>query len=130
MDFFAKRTQLAAAIASSIEALAAGDAAAALAGVRALVDDAEFSGGKPEEAKALVDHCLCQAVDGTLDGGGAAALHRALDLTVLFAAEGVVDLPCPLNILNDVLSAGLDFRSTPVQDVMDASAPTCTSGDS
>ena len=105
MDFFAKRTQLAAAIASSIEALAAGDAAAALAGVRALVDDAEFSGGKPEEAKALVDHCLCQAVDGTLDGGGAAALHRALDLTVLFAAEGVVDLPCPLNILNDVLSA-------------------------
>ena len=34
------------------------------------------------------------------------------------------------NFLNDVLSAGLDFRSTPVQDVMDASAPTCTSGDS
>jgi hypothetical protein len=57
--------------------------------------------------RALLDHCLCQTVDDTLDAEGAAGeqLQRALDLTVLFAARGLVDLPCPLNVLNDVLGS-------------------------
>lgn len=75
--------------------------------VKALMEDSDFNGGKPEDMRALLDHCLCQVVDSTLDAeaGGSAALHAALDLTVQFAAQGLVDLPCPLNILNDVLSS-------------------------
>ena len=108
MDFFAQKTQLLACLRSCVATLAGeGGADAALAEVRAVVGDVAFHGGKPEEMRALLDHCLCQTVDDTLDAEGAAGeqLQRALDLTVLFAARGLVDLPCPLNVLNDVLGS-------------------------
>jgi THO complex subunit 1 len=109
MDFFAQKTQLLACLRSCIAASGAAEEGGddpALAEVRALVESAEFHGGKPDEVRAVLEHCLCQVVDDTLESEDAnVQLQRALDLTVLFAAKGLVDLPCPLNILNDVLGS-------------------------
>ena len=106
MDFFKRKEQLVARLASYIASTPVGLAhPGAAAEVQTLLDDTAFNGGKPEEMRGLLDHCLCQVVDDSLDQGGSAALLPALDLTVEFALKGLVDLPCPLNILNDVLSS-------------------------
>lgn len=107
MDFFEQKTQLLTCLRACIETIGSeGGDDAALAEIRGVVESADFHGGKPEEVRTVLEHCLCQVVDDTLEAADEnVQLQRALDLTVLFAARGLVDLPCPLNILNDVLGS-------------------------
>jgi THO complex subunit 1 len=101
MAFFEQKE----ALVNCLSGCLSGGAEAANTKVQELLQGEDFCENKMDDLKPLVDHCLCHVVDSTLDEEGCPALHRALEITFSFAANGLVELPCPLNIVNDVLSS-------------------------
>ena len=77
------------------------DVEAAAESVTALLGGDEYA-----DEKGLLDHCLSAVVDSALDDEGqTTSLNQALELTFVFASRGLVDLSCPLNVINDVLGS-------------------------